>query len=50
MAATLLRLFREPGLAERLSTAAIHRAETFDWSHALPRWKDVLAHAGTVGG
>ncbi len=50
MAATLLRLFREPGLAERLSTAAMHRAETFDWSHALPRWKDVLAHAGTVGG
>lgn len=50
VAAAVARLLSDPDLAEGLSRAARRRAETFDWSRALPRWRGLLARAVTRGG
>lgn len=50
MAAAITRILREPGLAERLSTAGRTKAETMDWSRVLPRWDEVLRRAAGVAG
>lgn len=42
MANAIKRLFNEPGLAETLSRNARAKAETFDWSHILPKWEALL--------
>ncbi|BAJ64636.1 MULTISPECIES: glycosyltransferase family 4 protein [Anaerolinea] len=48
MAEAVLRLLREPDLAERLSCSARRKAEAFDWSVVLPQWEklfdEVFAH------
>jgi glycosyltransferase involved in cell wall biosynthesis len=42
MIACVRRLFAEPGLGEALSRNARAKAESFDWSLALPRWEALL--------
>jgi len=42
MAQSVLRIMREPGLAERLSANAIEKARTFEWSVVLPQWDNLL--------
>jgi glycosyltransferase involved in cell wall biosynthesis len=46
MAAAVRRLLTEPGLAGRLSSNARRKAETFDWSHVWPLWRDLLVRVG----
>lgn len=48
-AAAIARLYTEPDLAERLTTAATRKAEGFDWSSALPRWQELIARTVTFG-
>lgn len=43
MAAAVLRLLREPGLAERLSRNGRAKAGQCDWSVVLPQWEALLA-------
>ncbi|MBX3144435.1 MAG: glycosyltransferase family 4 protein [Trueperaceae bacterium] len=53
MAQAVTRLFREPGLAARLSANARERALANDWSAVLPRWTallDDVAHARPLRG
>lgn len=45
MAQGILRLAKEPGLAERLVRHAREKARSFDWSIALPAWQRLLAGA-----
>jgi glycosyltransferase involved in cell wall biosynthesis len=42
MAAAVRRLLTEPGLAERLSRNARHKAEEFDLSVILPQWERLI--------
>lgn len=49
MAAAVLRLLTDPGLAERLSRAARAKAEQFDWEAVLPRWERLLREVGSAG-
>ena len=42
MSNAVLRVLREPGLAERLSRQARSKAEALDWSVVLPRWQSLL--------
>ncbi|MEW6114417.1 MAG: glycosyltransferase family 4 protein [Thermodesulfobacteriota bacterium] len=42
MAQAVRRLFKEPGLAERLSENGRKKAEDFDWSVVLPKWENLL--------
>jgi glycosyltransferase involved in cell wall biosynthesis len=42
MAAAVARILRDPALAERLSTNARKKAETFSWERVLDRWEDLL--------
>jgi glycosyltransferase involved in cell wall biosynthesis len=42
MAQCVLRIVREPGLAERLSANAMEKSRTFDWSVVLPQWDGLL--------
>lgn len=42
MAKAVSRLLTEPGLAKRLSRNARQKAEQFDWSIILPKWKVLL--------
>lgn len=49
LAAAVGRLLSDPDLSERLSRAAHARAETFDWSRALPRWRSVLTRVAAKG-
>jgi glycosyltransferase involved in cell wall biosynthesis len=49
MAAAVLRILTEPGLAERLSRAARAKAEQFDWAAVLPRWERLLTEVGPAG-
>lgn len=59
MAAAVERIVEDPRLAERLSRNGRAKAESFDWSHVLPKWRTLLAkvasrqggasrHGGTV--
>lgn len=43
MAAAVRRIYREPGLAERLSLNGRAKAEQFDWSAILPQWEELLS-------
>ncbi len=45
MANAIRRLYREPGLASRLSSNARRRVEKFDWSLVLPAWQELLSKA-----
>jgi len=45
MAAAVLRILREPGLAARLSANARREAEGFDWARVLPAWDALLRSA-----
>jgi glycosyltransferase involved in cell wall biosynthesis len=45
MAAAVLRVLDEPGLAERLSRGARRKAERFDWSPIVLQWRSLLAAA-----
>lgn len=45
LAAAILRVLREPGLAERLSRAAIVNAQRFTWPAVRPQWATVYARA-----
>lgn len=49
-AGAVARLLSDPDLAEGLSRAARSKAETLDWSRALPRWRGLLARVVTRGG
>jgi glycosyltransferase involved in cell wall biosynthesis len=42
MATAIRRVLTEPGLAERLSRNARHKAEQFDWANILPKWEHLL--------
>ena len=42
MAAAVRRVLIKPGLAERLSRNARHKAEQFDWSMILPKWETLF--------
>ncbi len=39
MAAAVIRILKEPGLAGKLSTNGRRKAGEFDWGAVLPRWK-----------
>lgn len=43
MAARVLRLLREPELAQRLSGTAAERAAGFGWERVLPEWVDLFS-------
>jgi glycosyltransferase involved in cell wall biosynthesis len=45
MAEAIKRILTEPQLGQRLSRNARRKAEEFDWSAILPRWKELLAKA-----
>jgi glycosyltransferase involved in cell wall biosynthesis len=45
MAAAVLRILRQPGLAARLSGNARREAEGFDWARVLPAWDALLRSA-----
>lgn len=49
MAAAVRRILTEPGLAEKLSTNARKKAESYDWSVVLPKWEalftSLISHA-----
>lgn len=42
MAQAVRRILTEPGLAERLSGNARHKAEKYDWSFILPQWESLI--------
>jgi glycosyltransferase involved in cell wall biosynthesis len=42
MAAAVMRLLGEPGLAARLSRNARKKAESYSWEAILPRWETVF--------
>jgi len=42
MASAVIRILREPGLAERLSFNARKKAENFDWREILPQWEKIF--------
>lgn len=42
MAAAVMRILTEPGLAEQLSTNARKKAEQFDWQIVLPMWGKII--------
>jgi glycosyltransferase involved in cell wall biosynthesis len=42
MSAAVLRLLTEPGLAEKISTNARRKAESFDWLAILPKWEKLF--------
>jgi len=50
VAEAVARLLADPDLSERLSRAARAKAESLDWSRALPRWRGLLARVATRGG
>lgn len=50
MAAAVLRIIEEPGLADRLSSNGRAKAESFDWSRVLPRWRALIARVAAKGG
>ncbi len=50
VASVVARLLADPDLAERLSRAARGKAESLDWSRALPRWRGLLTRVVTRGG
>ncbi len=41
-AEAVLRLLKEPGLAEKLSTNARKKAQTFSWEKTLPLWQNLF--------
>jgi glycosyltransferase involved in cell wall biosynthesis len=43
MVAAVVRLHREPDLAQRLSAAARVKAEGFDWNVVREKWMEVLS-------
>lgn len=43
MAAAVQRVLVEPDLAEKLSSNARKKAESFDWSIILPKWEELLS-------
>jgi len=45
MAAAVGRLLADPGLAADLGARGRQLAESFDWSHILPQWQELLAVA-----
>ncbi len=45
MAMRAAALIEDPGLAQRLSSAARRRAECSDWSRTLPDWEDLFRSA-----
>ncbi len=45
MSDAVIRVLREPGLAEKLSVNARRRAEFFDWEKVLPLWLDLFQEA-----
>lgn len=49
MADAVLRLAREPNLAQRLGRNARAKAERFDWSRVLPRWEELLIRTAAEG-
>jgi glycosyltransferase involved in cell wall biosynthesis len=49
MADAVLRIVEEPGLADRLSTNGRAKAESFDWSRVLPRWRSLIASVAVQG-
>lgn len=50
MAAAVLRLMREPALAERLRAAGLRSVARYTWAQAGPRWSAVYRSVLTVGG
>ncbi|HET8984449.1 MAG TPA: glycosyltransferase family 4 protein [Trueperaceae bacterium] len=49
MANAVLRIIEEPGLADRLSNNGRAKAESFDWSKVLPRWRSLIANVAVHG-
>ncbi|MBX3744362.1 MAG: glycosyltransferase family 4 protein [Verrucomicrobiae bacterium] len=49
IAAAVLRLFREPGLAGRLSVHARRKVEAYDWGAVLPQWMRLLREVADGG-
>jgi glycosyltransferase involved in cell wall biosynthesis len=49
MAKAVLRVVEEPGLADRLSSNGRAKAESFDWSRVLPRWRSLIASVAVQG-
>lgn len=50
MAGAVLRVIEEPGLAARLSSNGRAKAESFDWSKVLPRWRSLIARVAVRRG
>lgn len=50
MAAAVARIVSEPDLAERLSRNGRAKAETFDWSRVLPRWRTLIGKVASRPG
>jgi len=49
MAATVIRILREPGLAGKLSTNGRRKAEQFDWETVLPMWEALFESLADIG-
>src|SRR5690606_37260076 len=43
MAAAVRRIIEDPALAERLSRNGRAKAETFDWSRVMPKWRKLIS-------
>jgi glycosyltransferase involved in cell wall biosynthesis len=48
LARAALRLLREPGLADRLATAALAATETYTWPHVRPLWLSTYRRLAAV--
>ncbi|MGH7648351.1 MAG: glycosyltransferase family 4 protein [Gemmatimonadaceae bacterium] len=49
MSNAVLRVLRDPALAERLSIQARSKAESFDWAPVLDRWQTLFSDMALVG-
>lgn len=47
MAVAIQRVLQEPGLSQKLSTNARHKAERFGWKEILPQWEAILTSAAS---
>jgi glycosyltransferase involved in cell wall biosynthesis len=50
MARAVVRLLRDPNLAERISANARRSAKAFDWANIVPQWHRVLRSAADARG
>ena len=49
MAAAVRRIIEDPALAERLSRNGRAKAETFDWSRVMPKWRKLISRVASTG-